>query len=145
MAGTLMARLRKDPSRRLSPGDILGGYILQRPVSNGAFCCVYEAINVRDGSIAAIKIGKSTEEIDGEPTTLEGAPPKEHHTKAEMIISGGTCGVTVSSADVLSKQAAHLNSWNDPGVVQMPEAVIREDMSYLCLEYLPGLTLRQLI
>jgi hypothetical protein len=59
----------------LSPGDTFGGYLLQRYVANGAFCCVYEAINVEDGSISAIKIGKSTEEIeiDGLPTTLEGA------------------------------------------------------------------------
>jgi hypothetical protein len=69
----------------------------------------------------------------------------EHHTEAEMMISGGTCRVTLSSADVLAKQAAHLSSWNDPGVVRLQEGVIREDMSYLSLEYLPGLTLRQLI
>jgi serine/threonine protein kinase len=61
-----------------------------------------------------------------------------------MMISGGTCRVRLSSADVLAKQAAHLSSWNDPGVVRLQEGVIREDMSYLCLEYLPGLTLRQL-
>jgi serine/threonine protein kinase len=127
------------------PGDTFSGYLLQRLVANGAFCRVYEAVNPQNGSVCAIKIGKPTDYFDGEPTKLWGAPTKEHHTKAEVVISGGISGVTLSSADVLAKQAAHLRSWNDPGVVHLHDHVIREEMPYLCLEYLPGLTLRQLI
>jgi hypothetical protein len=62
-----------------------------------------------------------------------------------MIISGGTCGVELSSAEVLAKQAVHLRAWSDPGVVKLHEQAIRDETAYLSLEYLPGPTLRQLI
>ena len=62
-----------------------------------------------------------------------------------MFITGGTCGVTLSAAEVFAKQARHLCYWDGPGVVRLRKQVIREDIPYLCLEHLPGPTLRRLI
>jgi serine/threonine protein kinase len=134
-------------SPHLSPPtpDQLGKYLLRKRIANGVFCKVYEALNTENGSVCAIKIGKPMDSVGGVPTRLWKAPTKEHHTKAEAFISGGTCEVKVSPAELLAKQAAHLGCWKDPGVVQLHEQGMREDTPYLCLDYLPGLTLRQLI
>jgi serine/threonine protein kinase len=131
-------------------GPILPNYEEKELIASGSFSWVYRCLNQEEGSLCAIKIAKPSELC--RKAVRQAANRRNALVYRTQLFEWGSEFLYETSlapdfapSDLLRRQAAILSACNDSSLVKFIESGVAEDQAYLCMDYLAGPTLRELL
>lgn len=117
----------------------VGNYLIDSMINDGPFSWVYKGTDLDGGRSAAFKVAKPRESLEiNTGDVLE-------RTQATTIFEGGVADVLPDAREVLLTHYDKMQECHHPALIKIESIVDEPGVCFLQMEYLEGLTLRDLI
>ncbi len=117
----------------------VGNYLIDSLVNDGPFSWVYRGTDLNGGPDAAFKVAKPKESLE-----INGGDVIQR-TQATTIFEGGVADVLPDARDILLSHYDKMQECHHPALIAINSIVDEPDMCFLQMEFLDGLTLRDVI
>lgn len=121
-------------------GKTVEGYRIERLLGGGTYSVVYGAVRPSDGQRKVFKVAKAPSQITHpDPSDIMPTQALSFHS------GGGIARIKPDTYALLAAQGRKLCAVKDPALVEVEKLVYEKEMCYLCMEFIEGRPLSQLM